>query len=94
MKTTLHSSWGWVEIDIITGQVLRLQVEYGGYIDDIDRFDVDEFWQWYNRVHGTEPPWQDDFDILDFGFYNKAGEYIQPDHDYRKFIENKLSGKH
>jgi len=84
MNTTrLESSWGTVVIDS-HGRIVEMELERANfdnepcYIDDIERFDLAEYNDWFFRRYGIQPDLSE-LDILELGYYKKDGTYKEPD---------------
>jgi len=86
----VRSSNGEIIADSKTGKVKSVEV-YGkqkNYIEDIDRFDLDE----YKKYHNTdEIPLS--IDILDLGYWNKDNTYDEPEHSWRERMKNREFAK-
>lgn len=93
MNTTkLESSWGNVTISTPSGKIietnLSLDLDEVCYINDIDRFDIAEFNDWFFRRYGFQPNLEE-LDILELGFWKKEGEYV-PHGSWRYEIREEL----
>lgn len=93
MNTTkLESSWGYVTISTPSGKMietnLSLDLDEVCYINDIDRFDISEFNDWFFRRYGFQPNLEE-LDILELGFWKKEGEYV-PHGNWRYEIREEL----
>ena len=75
---TLHSSHGSVVVNAKSGEVIERNTDGKCYIDDIVRFDVDEFNRWHKKFLGN-PMDSSDYDILFFGFHAGDGSYTPAD---------------
>lgn len=93
METTrLISSWGVVEIQTSTGAILQFDKdseEEPCYIENIEKFDVAEYNDWFFRRYGFQPNLSE-LDILDLNFYLKDGTYSKESkwrYEIRKDLE-------
>lgn len=75
--TKLTSSWGEVTIQTPNGNIIERNLQEPCYIDDIEKFDIAEFNDWFFRRYGFQPPLEE-LDILELGFFTKEGQYIEP----------------
>lgn len=94
METTrLVSSWGVIEIETPTGRIVKFDKDSEGeecYIDNIERFDVAEFNDWFFRRYGFQPDLSE-LDILELSFYFKDGKYQEANkwrYEIRKDLES------
>lgn len=74
----VRSSYGDIRIDH-DGAILdiRWDEEEDRYLEDIARFDLDEFYRYYGHL-------DQEYDILDLGYWDKKGKYFPPEPSYRK----------
>jgi len=77
---TVNSSLGYVCFHPETGNAI-LDCRNGNELDEIDRFDVDEYKKFYNV---TEIP--TNLDILDIGYWTKSSFYEPAEADWRKEV--------
>lgn len=75
--TKLTSSWGEITIQTPNGNIVERNLQEPCYIDDIERFDIAEFNDWFFRRYGVQPS-LDELDILELGFFTKEGRYVEP----------------
>jgi hypothetical protein len=77
MKQTfeIHSSEGRIEVDSTTGKVIKAVIDGDGYsyLSDIDRFDLQEWRDYYKDKEKDDCSEIDGIDILDFDFWYKDG---------------------
>ncbi|MDY6957923.1 MAG: hypothetical protein SVK08_02075 [Halobacteriota archaeon] len=79
MNGKLLSSDGSIEFDVKTGDVLIIDSNVpNSYLFDIKRIDVKE---WGNQY--PEDSISEEHDILDFGFWDKVGNYAPPSTEWR-----------
>lgn len=98
MNTTkLHSSWGIVTIDS-KGKIIDMELERSNfdnepcYIDNIERFDLAEWSDWFFNRYGIQPDLSE-LDILELGFYWKDGTFEKPSSwRYRERVECEKNG--
>jgi len=98
--STVHSSYGDITIDSITGDVLKIDCidsvapedKDVKYLSDIKRFDLWEYKKYYK--HPTIKSLPSSFDILDLGFWSKGNKYKEvycnPEEDFRKEIKRSM----
>ncbi len=87
--TKLFSSWGELTIETPNGNIIDKDLQEGSYIENIDRFDIAEFNNWFFTRYGFQPP-LDELDILDLGYFTKDGQYVKPNnwrYEIRKELE-------
>lgn len=76
---TVHSSYGDLSIDANTGEVLTLVPDGDPEnLGEIACFDLDEWRKFYGREDLDE-----EFDILDLGYWLKGGTYEPPEPTWR-----------
>ncbi len=80
---TIESSWGTVYTDDY-GNVTERDLYDGeeNYLEQVVKFDIDEFESWYLAKFGKEAKW-DSFDVLELGFWRKDGTYCPADSGWR-----------
>lgn len=83
-KMYVHSSWGTITINSV-GEVTEMNIEEvegeESFLLNVAKFDLEEWKKYWKEELPT------DFDVLDLGFWNKNGEYITPDNDWRELIK-------
>lgn len=90
--STVWSSFGTLLINDVTGEVIECMKDDTSepcYLDDIERIDVVEFQNWFKNRYGFPYP-DNEYDICEFGYWNKSGEYVEHGtfrYDIRKSIE-------
>ena len=87
--TKLVSSYGELTIQTPNGNIIERNLQEPCYIDDIERFDIIEFNDWFFRRYGFQPS-LDELDILELGFFTKDGKYVEPTkwrHEIREQLE-------
>jgi hypothetical protein len=78
---TIESSWGTITTDdngiVIEKDLLENDGKERCYLLDAERFDLEEWCNWYEK-HTDEEPFVKPihFDILELGFWNKDGKYV------------------
>lgn len=84
---TVYSSHGEITVELNTGKVLKVEVYTGcenESINDIEKFNVEEFQQHYNRQ--IEP--DEDIDVLSIGYWSSNhGQYTPPEQDWRNEVQ-------
>ena len=93
----VHSSHGTLEIDDtgkVTGIIadgktgaIILPNEGLSFLFTIERFDLSEYAKHYDKEDDEE------FDILDLGYWTTVGTYEPPVEEWRKQIEERLTKK-
>jgi len=80
MNPTIYSTHGTIIINPETGAIIATDIDMcnDNCIDNIDRFDIEQYKQFYNvdKLPGA-------IDILDMGYW-KDGIYEEPAHDWRE----------
>jgi hypothetical protein len=83
---TIESSWGTIETDEQGNVLNKYLCEVDGehcYLADVVRFDIQEFYTWFEKKFKEPSPKQYDFDVLDLGFWREDGSYDTADMDWR-----------
>lgn len=80
---TLHGSHGTAEFDAVTGEFISTQPDYGGDgYPDIARLHIVE----WRAAYPGEDPLTSDWDVLDWGYWTRAGQYEPPANDWRGLV--------
>lgn len=78
---TIYSSHGTITID---NQGFILRIEYDGgdddAFDDIEQFDLNEYQLHYGYL-------DEEYDILDLGYWKKNGVYVDPVESFRVAVQ-------
>ena len=82
---TFESSWGYISVNK-NGNVLEIDgdEEISGernYLYDIAKFNIEEYLEYLNKIN-KDLEWSSD-DILIIGFWNKNGDYNEPEKEWR-----------
>lgn len=82
------SSWGHLLADNY-GNVVGAEVPQESGLQDVKKFDLQEFKRWYPKFTGKGPaPDFEEYDILWLGYWLPNGFYVEPADDYRRDIFN------
>ena len=82
---TFESSWGYISVNKY-GEVLEIDGEEEirgerNYLYDIAKINIEEYLD-YLKKNGKDLEWDSD-DILIVGFWNKNGDYNEPEKEWR-----------
>jgi len=86
--TTLFSSHGEVTIQTPHGNIVEHNADSDSYINDVERFDIAEYNDWFFRRYGFQPDLAE-LDILELGMFMKDGSYEKPN-EFRYTIREEL----
>lgn len=94
---SVHSSQGTLEVDDtgkVTGIIyngktgpVTIDLETITYLLSIERFNLSEYAEYYGKEDDEE------FDILDLGYWTTDGTYEPPVEEWRKQIEKELASR-
>jgi predicted methyltransferase len=84
---TIESSWGVITTDdkgnVIEKDILEQHDDERCYLLDAERFDIEEWDNWYERYTEKPSPKPSFFDVLELGFWKVDGTYNPPSSDFR-----------
>jgi hypothetical protein len=87
---TIQSSWGLITTDDKGNVIEKDLIESVGnercYLLDAERFDVEEWDNWYERYTEKPSPKPSEFDVLELGFWDNSGNYEPADSKWRNDI--------
>jgi len=90
---TIESSWGIISTDDKGNVIERDILEHHGgercYLLDAERFDIEEWDNWYERYTEKTSPKPSSFDVLELGFWKNDGTYNPPSNEWRNELYKK-----
>lgn len=84
---TIESSWGVITTDdngnVIAKDLLENDGKETCYLLNAERFDLEEWDNWYERYTEKPSPKPSSFDVLELGFWTSDGVYNSPSAEWR-----------